>query len=83
MTKGNRSSGPKSIAALKCEMDQSGRVTEWALEAGRNIERSYSMGLPHLAAWLTIGLASEAALHGALPIQVRLNNAPVGYNLIR
>jgi hypothetical protein len=83
VSKGNPSSGPKSVAALKCEMDQSGRATEWTLEVGRNIERSDSMGLPHLAALLTIGLASEAALHGALRIQVRLNNAPVGYNLIR
>jgi len=36
------------------------------LEPGRDIERRYGMGLPHLAALLMIGLASEAALHGAL-----------------
>jgi hypothetical protein len=46
-------------------MDQSGRATEWTLEPGRDIERRYSMGLSHLAALLTIGLASEAALQGA------------------
>ena len=46
-------------------MDQSARATEWTLEPTRDIERGYSMGLPHLAALLTIGLASEAALHGA------------------
>jgi hypothetical protein len=46
VSKGNRSSGLKSVGSLWCEMDQSGRVTEWTLEAGRDIERSYSMGLP-------------------------------------
>ena len=48
-------------------MDESGRASEWTLEAGRDIERSYSMGLPHLAALFTIGLASEAALHEHWP----------------
>jgi hypothetical protein len=46
-------------------MDQSARATEWTLEPGRDIERGYSMGLPHLAALLTIGLASEAAVRAS------------------
>jgi hypothetical protein len=64
VSKGNRS-GLKSVGFLYCEMDQPGGAAEWTLEPGRDIERCYSMGLPHLATLLTIGLASEAALHGA------------------
>jgi hypothetical protein len=43
-------------------MDQSARATEWTLEPTRDIERGYSMGLPHLAALLTIGLATCRAV---------------------
>ena len=48
-----------SLSALfSVKWIQSGRATEWTLEPGRDIERRYTLGLPHLAALLTIGLAT-------------------------
>jgi hypothetical protein len=59
---------PLSTIALKCVQFRNLQSEESnPTESGHDIERKYNLGQPHEPALLTIGLASEAALHGRRP----------------